>query len=347
MRQNLLAAIALMGAAGLTGCGMRPQGAIPPPQPVLMQHEYSPPVSNVFDWRSVPRGQRLPVERAAFDREGYQITTPDGTILVPFANQNLYVMKFARSFRGGTYFVNQGDAPVLYLADGFGLQNAAAQNAVWYPLPPAYQPQNPVYVGLAPSWNDYTGMGWYPGMAYYGGVVSPFYRPGLIFHAWTPGYRVNIGGRNYANYRAYTNYYRKTPGFARVAAGSPVYHQPRAARYVQHNNTVATPSRATQSGSFNARPAATNRYNNGRPAAQRPPGSFRSPTPAYRNTPRSRPSFSNPSARRPASGSGSPPRGSFPRSGGFGGNASSGRSPAPSRRPASAPRNASSGGRRR
>ena len=37
---------------------------------------------------------------------------------VPFENQNLYVMKFGRSNSGATYFVNQGDAPVLYLRNG-------------------------------------------------------------------------------------------------------------------------------------------------------------------------------------------------------------------------------------
>ena len=108
MRHNFIIGFTLSGMAlGLAGCGMKPQGAIPPPQPVLMQHSYSPPVANVFDWRSVPVGQRVPVERATFDQQGYQIATPDGTIIVPFANQNLYVMKFARSFSGESYFENQ------------------------------------------------------------------------------------------------------------------------------------------------------------------------------------------------------------------------------------------------
>ena len=292
MRLNWKNGLALTGlAAGLAGCGMKPQGAIPPPPPVLMQHDYSPPVANVFNWRSVPVGQRVPVERAAFDREGYQITTPDGVIVIPFANQNLYVLKFARSLRGGTYFENQGAAPVLYLANGFGLANAAAQGAIWYPLPALYQPANPVYVGLAPSWNEYTSMGWYPGMNYYGGLYSPYYQPGMMFHSWTPGYAVNIGGRRYANYRSYTNYYQKTPGFSRVASGGAIYHQPRAARYVLHGGSAFGNPAAANSGSFGARRAPVG----GSPASgtvgTRPRRSFGGGSPAYHNAPRSGGSF--------------------------------------------------------
>ena len=312
MRRNLVTGLALTGLmAGLAGCGMKPQGAIPPPQPVLMQHEYSPPVSNVYDWRRIPVGQRILVASASFDREGYQITTPDGVIVAPFANQNLYVMKFARSLSGGTYFVNQGDAPALYLAEGFGLRNAAAQGAMWHPLPPSYQPTNPVYVGLAPSWDEYLGMGWYPGMTYYGGLYSPYYQPGMVFHSWTPGYMVNIGGRPYANYRAYSSYYHATPGFSRVASGGAVYTQPRAARYVSHGGAFG--GRPTGgAGSFSAGRGSYGGANTGDAGGTRPRGSFGG-SPAYQNTPRSGGSFGGNSYSGRSSG------GSFGRGGGFSG----------------------------
>ena len=324
--------VAMTGAAiGLAGCGMRPQGAIPPPQPVLMEHNYSPPVANVFDWHSVPVGQRVPVENAAFDQEGYRLATPDGTIVVPFANQNLYVMKFARSFSGGSYFENQGSAPVLYLANGFGLANAAAQGAMWYPLPPSYQPANPVYVGLAPSWGEYRSMGWYPGMMYYGGLYSPYYQPGMIFHSWTPGFIVNIGGRPYTNYRSYSNYYHTSPGYARVASGGAVYTQPRAARYVSHSGGTGGGFGGSATGNRGSFGAGNRSFGSPGFGSARPRSSFGSGSPTYHNTPRTGGSFGSGGRtyNSGASGSGStrsPGGGSFGRSGGFGGSSSGRRS---------------------
>lgn len=353
MRRNLITGFALFAtAAGLAGCGMKPQGAIPPPQPVLMQHEYSPPVMNVFTWRSVPVGQRVPVERATFDQQGYQITTPDGVIVIPFANQNLYVLKFARSLRGGTYFENQGSAPALYLANGFGLMNTAAQGAMWYPLPASYQPASPVYVGLAPSWNEYTSMGWYPGMTYYGGLYSPYYHPGMMFHSWTPGYVVNAGGRPYTNYRSYADYYHSTPGFARVASGGAIYSQPRAARYASHGGNMFRNNAAGNSGNFGAGRAPTGASNAGGMSGTRPRRSFGGGSnPAFHNTPRSGGSFGNGNGQSSSSGASSSGNsggrssggGSFGRGGGYGGgyggSSSSGRSSSGS--------GSSSGGRRR
>ena len=332
----------IAGSATLVGCG--PRGAVPPPQPVLTQHTYSPPVANVYDWHTAPLGQRIPVERAQFNQEGYQISTPDGIIVVPFSNQNLYVMKFAHSFDGQTYFVNQGDAPTLYLTGGFGLENTAAQGALWYPLPPNYQPQNPVYVGLAPSWSEYQSMGWYPGMTYYGGLVSPFYHPGLIFHTWTPGYIVNIGGRPYTNYRSYANYYRATPGYTRIATGGEVYRQPRAGRFVAHGYSSGTSGsgfadRPGTSGGFRTNRAPA--FHSPGAAAPRPRSSFGGGAPAYRSTPRPGGSFGSGGAGGPrprssfGGGSGNAPmRGS----GGFGKIAPSDSRPSGSfGRPSSAP----------
>ena len=91
--------------------------------------------SNVFDWTDVPQNQVVPVERAAFDAGGYQIydTTGD-TIVVPFTNNNLYVMEFAKSTDGTMYFVNDGNEPILYVPRGGYLENATVPGycPFWY-----------------------------------------------------------------------------------------------------------------------------------------------------------------------------------------------------------------------
>ena len=319
MRLRTLALLLLTGTtSGLTGCG---RSYNPPPTPMAppvamnqptAQSNYgnSPmnqPVANVYDWRSVPMGQRVPVERAVFDQGGYQLYTPDGTVVVPFANQNLYVMKFARSMNGQNYLVNDGDAPTLYLANGVGIANASAQGAMWYPLPASYQPSAPVYVGLAPTWSAFTGMGWYPGMSYYGGLYTPFYRPGLVLNTWTPGFVINIGSRPYYNYNSYTTYYHSNPGYVRTGV-SNIYSQPRATRYVVHNTGSGfNSSRRTN---FGSRPTG---------------GSFGSSRRTTFGSPTSGSSFGS-STTRPRSSFGSGPSGyqSAPRTGGSFGSGSSG-----------------------
>src|SRR5207244_1384423 len=118
-----------------------------------------------------PQGQQIPINAARFDQGGYQLYAATGeTIVVPFVNQNMYVMKFGRSANGQMFFVAEGDAPTLYLPPNGYLENAVAQNARWYPIPADYAYSRPMYVGLAPSWAEYTAMGWYPGMVTYGGM---------------------------------------------------------------------------------------------------------------------------------------------------------------------------------
>ncbi len=153
---------------------------------------------------------------------------------MPFENQNLYVLRFGRSYGPNMYFVNEGDAPTLYLRNGDFLENAAAQNARWYPISPDYNYTRPIYVSLAPSWNDYTAMGWYPGMVTYGGMWG--YQPGVHF-VWMPGFSIHIGGARYTDYVSYHNYYTRTPGYVRTR--------------VVYNNYVA-PGRT---GSFGSRRA--------------------------------------------------------------------------------------------
>src|SRR5438034_1084223 len=86
------------GLSRATPGGMQPAGA---------------PSMGVYQWQDVPQGQQVPVNRATFDQGGYKVYAASGeTIVVPFANQNLYAMKFGRSYTGQAYFVNEGDAPV-------------------------------------------------------------------------------------------------------------------------------------------------------------------------------------------------------------------------------------------
>src|SRR5262245_18958041 len=119
----------------LAGCGhsQQPVSMAPPvsngagPGPVAS----APPMdsggqNSVYNWQDVPVNQDVAITRAAFDQGGYQLFAASGeTIVVPFANQNLYVMKFGRSNSGSTYFRNEGAVPVLYLRSGDFLSNAS------------------------------------------------------------------------------------------------------------------------------------------------------------------------------------------------------------------------------
>src|SRR5437762_3544859 len=139
----LFRVLAVACLAGLVGCGggsRYSQPMAPPVAPPSAMPVSAPAGSQgVYNWQEVPQGQQVPVSRAVFDQAGYQVYAASGeTIVVPFVNQNLYAMKFGRSNTGQTYFVNEGDAPVLYLRDGDSLENAAAQGARWYPISPSY-----------------------------------------------------------------------------------------------------------------------------------------------------------------------------------------------------------------
>ena len=85
---------------------------------------------SVFNWQEVPASQQVPLLRATFDQGGYQLYDTAGeTILVPFADQNLYVMKFAPSSTGTLYFENAGGYPVLYVPTGGYIENAGVPGA--------------------------------------------------------------------------------------------------------------------------------------------------------------------------------------------------------------------------
>ena len=180
--------------------------------------------TQAYNWIEVPVGQQVQIERAVFDQGGYQLYSPQGTIVVPFAHQNLYVMKFGQSGSGGAYFVNNGQYPTLFLPPGGSLENAAQPGARWYPFPQNYAYSQPVYVGLAPSWGAFSGMGWYPGMAYYGGYWG--YHPYSMFGPMV-GLHFLIGGSPYYGWNSYHSYYAGHPyGYAPMrVVNRTVYNQ--------------------------------------------------------------------------------------------------------------------------
>lgn len=221
--QLMLATVSVLAIGTLTGCFREKPVAMAPPVSV------PPPVAQsngeVYQWQDVPKGQEIAITRAVFDQGGYQLYASTGeTIVVPFANQNMYVMKFGKSTGAGMYFVNDGSAPTLYVPNGVGLENAAAQGAKWYPFPQNYTYTRPVYMGLAPTWSDYVAMSWYPGMLYYGGYFG--YRPWVPGLMYSPmvGLNINIGGRPYYGWNSYSTYYRSNP-IGRVGWSSrPAYN---------------------------------------------------------------------------------------------------------------------------
>jgi hypothetical protein len=138
--------------------------------PMSASLRYAGDPDSVFNWTEVPPDEEVTITRATFDKGGYQLYDTVGeTIVVPFRDHDLYAMKFARSDTGTMYFENTGNAPVLYVPEGDYLVNADEEGARWYPFSPRFHPESPVYISLAPSWEDYDDMGWYPDMAYYGG----------------------------------------------------------------------------------------------------------------------------------------------------------------------------------
>ena len=233
------------------GCQSRPPVTMAPPIAPMPQ---SPPQSqgyggqqappqqppaggSAYPWTEVPAGQQVPITRAVFDQGGYQLFAGSGeTIIVPFVNQNMYVMKFGRSSTGGMYFVNDGAVPTLYVPSGGSLENAVAQNARWYPFSQNHNYTAPVYIGIAPSWGAFTGMGWYPGMAYYGGYwgASPF---GIGAFSPMIGLNFNIGGRPYYGWNSYNSYARANPNYTRM-------------RTVYNNYSSFGRARPTGTGSF-------------------------------------------------------------------------------------------------
>ena len=239
------------GASGPIG-----NGGISAPQPATNTN------AGVFNWTDTPVNQRIPVVRAVFDQGGYQIFAQSGeTIVVPFVNQNLYAMKFGQSGGGDMYFINDGNAPTLYLPSGGYLENAAAQGARWFPFSQNFNYSQPVYIGLAPSWADYMAMGWYSGMLYHGGYWG--YRPWAPGFGYTPmiGLNFNIGGRPYYGWDSYHSYYR-TNSYNRVSVNSrPAFNYSSVGRRPGGSSFSANGGARRSTGSFGGGSAATSSRN--------------------------------------------------------------------------------------
>jgi hypothetical protein len=168
---------------------------------------------SVFQWSEVPQNQKVAIQRAVFDRDGYQLYDTKGeTIVVPFTNNNLYVMQFAQTKDKHMYFVNHnGTVPTLYIPKNGYLENDAVPGARWYPFSKDFHPSRPVYVGIAPSWSDFIGMGWYPGMDFWGGYWGsvPFFDGGIFEPSF--GLYFQIGGHPYYGWSGYHDYFAGHP----------------------------------------------------------------------------------------------------------------------------------------
>jgi hypothetical protein len=287
-----------LAATGLAGCTQpRPVVMAPPvapPQPAM-----AAPVSNgeVYNWRDVPAGQQVPITRAVFDQGGYQLYAASGeTIAVPFENQNMYVMKFGRT-SGQMYFINENNTtPTLYVREGAFLENAAAQGAKWYPFPQNYAYTQPVYLGVAPSWSAYTGMGWYPGMTYYGGYYSTSpWVSGMAFGAMV-GMMANIGGRPYYGWNSYSTYYRSNPTNRVLINNSR-----------SNFNYSSVGRRSPSAGSFSRSSGGTGSFGGRSATGTRPGGSgFSASRPSFGSGSKTTGSFGGgSSANRPSFGGGS------------------------------------------
>ena len=210
---------AVYGAAALTLLGLTartfadPPVSLAPPVPATAPGTLDAAPDSTFQWTEVPQGQRVPLTRAAFDQNGYQLFDTAGeTVLVPFTNNNLYVMKFAPSDDNTLYLINNGDAPVLYVPRGGYLENATVAGARWYPFPDdTFQPAHPVFLGVAPSWNAFVSFGWSPGLVVRGGYFSDrsFISGGVFLP--TVGLTFEFGGVRYPSWDAYHAYYAGHP----------------------------------------------------------------------------------------------------------------------------------------
>ncbi len=169
---------------------------------------------SVFNWREIPTDQQVPLTRAAFDQGGYQLYDSVGeTIIVPFTNENLYVMKFAASPNGSLYFENEGGYPVLYVPQGGYLENATVSGARWYPFGQDFHPTEPVFLGIAPSYPEFLDLGWYPDTHCYGGFYgnTSFISDGVFLP--TVGLFFEVGGHSHYGWDGYHRYYEDHPGY--------------------------------------------------------------------------------------------------------------------------------------
>jgi len=205
-----IGAAALLSVASVAYCD-EPLSMAPPVQSDWSQTQSTTPADvsadNVFNWSEVPQNQQVPITRGVFDQGGYQLFDTAGeTIVIPFTNDNLYVMKFAVSDTGSMYFINTGGAPILYVPENGYLENEAVPGAKWYPFTPDFQPATPVFLGCAPSWPVFVSIGWYPNMCTYGGYWcnGPAFSVGAVCP--TVGLFIQFGGERFTGWAPYQTY---------------------------------------------------------------------------------------------------------------------------------------------
>ena len=163
--------LAAAAAAALFGCARNQQRT--PLTPADARNgangDYRPG-QGVYSWQDIPPGQQITISRASFDVGGYQLYSATGaTIVVPFVAHNLGVLKFGRSTNAQTYLMRDSGDPVLYLAPGASLDNTSIVGSKWEPIPSEFEYNGPIYVTLAPDWNQWVTMDWFPGMSIRGG----------------------------------------------------------------------------------------------------------------------------------------------------------------------------------
>jgi hypothetical protein len=200
----------------------------PPTQSGIGQDAYGAPgdasADSVFQWTEVPQGQKVPLTRAVFDQSGYQLYDTAGeTIVVPFIDNNLYVMKFAPSTDGTLYLVNQGDVPVLYIPRGSYLENASEPGTRWYPFSKDFHPAHPVFLGVAPSWRAFVSIGWAPDVVIRGGYWgrTSFIAGGVFLP--TAGLVFEVGGHPYNGWEPYHAYVVAHPDHFRFGDAGHAY----------------------------------------------------------------------------------------------------------------------------
>lgn len=171
------------------------------------QESQEPETTRVFNFEDVPANKHVPLIRALFDQGGYQLLDTVGeTIVVPFANRNLYIMKFALSPNDTMYFVNDSGTPTLYIPQDGYLENATVSGAKWYPFSEKFHPTTPVFLGIAPSYTEFIDTGWDSETVLYGGYYGTRPSPSEEVFVPSSGWTLFSSGRPYYSWRDYRQY---------------------------------------------------------------------------------------------------------------------------------------------
>jgi hypothetical protein len=166
----------------------------------------------VIKWTRLPLHQDFVITHASFSQRGYRLyDDQDETILVPFTDDNLYVMKFGVSPDEDMHFIRSTHSPVLLVpVDGY-LSNQDVPGDIWYPFSDSYQPQTPVYYSIAPTWTDYLAIDWYSGYEFHGGYYCRrAFVPGIVVTP-VPGLTIIVAGQSFSGWHDYKNHHHHSP----------------------------------------------------------------------------------------------------------------------------------------